>query len=225
MGLNKCWISFGTGKALRSIAIHQLVNKLGPDKCSGMLFFHAFTGCDTVSGFCEKGKKSFWKTWNSFPEVTKVFETMSRPQNEIESHQLDALARYVILTYDKTSDVEDINQARKELFIKGRAMDRLPPTLGALEQHTKRAYLQAGLIWGQSLIPNPEYPNFENWGWMKEDCIWIPCWSTTKETSASVKELTKCSCRSCIKGRCICRKSGLPCTGLCKCGGDSCDMH
>lgn len=225
MKLQEFWISFGVGKATRSIAIHQLVNTLGPDICSGILFFHAFTGCDTVSGFSGKGKKSFWKAWKSFPEVTKIFKELSQPVNEIENHHLYLLSRYVIITYDKTIDVEDINQARKALFIKGRAMDRLPPTFSALLEHTKRACLQAGFIWGQSLIANPEYPNFRNWGWKKENGVWTPLWSTIKETAASVKELTKCSCRSCITGRCLCRKSGLPCTGLCKCGGDTCDCN
>lgn len=202
-----------------------MANTLGPEICSGILFFHAFTGCDTVSGFSGKGKKSFWKAWKSFPEITNTFKELSQPVNAIENHHLNLLSRFVTLTYDKTSDTVDINQARKELFIKGRAMDRLPPTFNALLEHTKRACLQAGFIWGQSLKANLEYLNFENWGWKKENGVWTPFWSTIKETAASVKELTKCSCRSCVTVRCLCRKSGLPCTGLCKCGGDSCDCN
>lgn len=222
--LKKLWISFGVGKAHNVIAVHQLANTIGPDRCSGMMFFHAFTGCDTVSGFSGKGKKSFWKAWKAMPEVTHVFKELSRPVNAVEIRHMDVLARFVIVAYDIASDLTDIDQERKALFMKGRAMERLPPTFDALLQHTKRSCLQAGYIWGQSWIANPEYPDFGDWGWKREkDGVWTPLWTTKKETLASLKELTKCSCRSCNKGRCACRKSGLPCTGLCKCGGDFCD--
>lgn len=124
MKLEGFWISFGVGKASCMIAIHQLlVHTLGPERCSGILFCEAFTGCDTVSGFSGKGKKSFWNAWKSFPEVTEVFKELLQPLMAIENHHLDHLARYVILTYDKTSDKEDINQARKALFIMGLAMN------------------------------------------------------------------------------------------------------
>ena len=29
--------------------------------------FHAFSGCDTVSAFCGRGKKTAWITWEEFP--------------------------------------------------------------------------------------------------------------------------------------------------------------
>jgi len=33
-----------------------MVSSIGPEKVGGILFFHAFTGCDVVSGFRGKGK-------------------------------------------------------------------------------------------------------------------------------------------------------------------------
>lgn len=159
------------------------------------------------------------------PQAILVFQALSRPVRAIEEHHLKLLTRYVILTYNITSDLDDIDQARKALFVRGRAMDRLPPTFDALLQHTKRACLQAGFIWGQSLLPNPEYPNCEDWGWKKEGSVWVSFWTIKEGTTASLKELTRCSCKRCIKGRCLCRQSGLPCTGLCVCEGDSCDRN
>jgi len=38
-----------------------------------LLHVMTFTGCDTVSMFSGKGKKSAWNAWQSFPEVTKAF--------------------------------------------------------------------------------------------------------------------------------------------------------
>ena len=43
-GLEKMWVAFGKGEHRRWIPIYELVSAIGPDKTSGMLFSHAFTG-------------------------------------------------------------------------------------------------------------------------------------------------------------------------------------
>src|SRR6218665_3224544 len=58
LSLNEMWIHFGVGKTVRLIPVHELVHVLGPDKCAALPVFHCFTGCDTVSSFSGKGKKS-----------------------------------------------------------------------------------------------------------------------------------------------------------------------
>ena len=45
-GLEKMWVAFGKGEHSRCIPIHELVSAIGQEKTSGMLFFHAFIGCD-----------------------------------------------------------------------------------------------------------------------------------------------------------------------------------
>ena len=55
LGLQKLWIFFGVGAKLRWIPIHDMT--IGSDKSKGMIFFHAFTGCDVVSAFHGKGKQ------------------------------------------------------------------------------------------------------------------------------------------------------------------------
>jgi hypothetical protein len=57
--IDKLWIAFGEGKDLRWIPIHEISNALGP-RALGLPFFHAFTGCDTVSTFHGKGKRTSW---------------------------------------------------------------------------------------------------------------------------------------------------------------------
>ena len=56
MNFEEMWIAFGTGKNFRFIAIHEIVSSLFPTTFSGLLAFHAFTGCDNVSSFSVRGK-------------------------------------------------------------------------------------------------------------------------------------------------------------------------
>jgi len=39
----KMWIAFGQGGNFRLIPVHELGNTIGPEKASGLPFFHAFT--------------------------------------------------------------------------------------------------------------------------------------------------------------------------------------
>ncbi|KAJ8377440.1 hypothetical protein AAFF_G00259980 [Aldrovandia affinis] len=62
-----------------------LVNSLPPrssktfkKKSKGMLFFHAFTGCDVISAFRGKGKKSAWQTCDVCDEASGVFSKLSQ---------------------------------------------------------------------------------------------------------------------------------------------------
>ena len=148
------WVVFGTGKNLRYIAVHELVSSLGPERAQGILFFRAFTGCDTVSSFGGHGKKSAWDTWNSFPNVTDAFVKLSSEPHAVSenSEYLPTLERFVVLLYDRTSNKLHVNDSRKQLFTKKcRGMDSLPPTQATLIQHIKRAILQSGYCWYRSL--------------------------------------------------------------------------
>jgi hypothetical protein len=58
LGLQKMWVSFGKGEKIKWIPIHEVVPAIGPEKTRGILFFHAFNGCDMVSAFYGKSKKS-----------------------------------------------------------------------------------------------------------------------------------------------------------------------
>ena len=46
-------------------------------KSAGLLLWHAFTSCDTVSAFRAKGKLSAWTTCGVFDDITPVFEKYS----------------------------------------------------------------------------------------------------------------------------------------------------
>ena len=72
IGLTKLWIEFGVEKYLQHIPIHELASKFGKAMSQAFPFFHAISGCDITSSVAGKGKKSFYETWQLFPEIIVV---------------------------------------------------------------------------------------------------------------------------------------------------------
>jgi hypothetical protein len=70
IGEGETWVAFGTGDHLKYIAAHVIAEKLGHSKSQALPFFHAFSGCDTVSAVNGRGKKTAWEVWKVYPEVT-----------------------------------------------------------------------------------------------------------------------------------------------------------
>ena len=207
--------------------MHEIANTLGPIKSRALLFFHAFTGCDQVSSFANRGKKTAWETWSNFDDITPVFEALSNcPNSDLVTAKMPQIERFVILMYDKTNENVKVNDARKDLFTKKRrVIDNIPPTENALIQHTKRSVYQAGYCWGQSLVPSPQNLIPGEWGWRKNQSqMWVPYWTNLQQASACCSELIKCGCKveNGCRGRCKCIKAHMLCTALCKCGGE-CD--
>lgn len=178
LGLQKLWIAFGQGTHLKWIPIHDIISTLGPEKTSGILFFHAFTGCDIVSAFRGKGKKSAWQTWHC-NDASSVFNKLSKYPPTVGDEDLEILEKYVVTMYDRSSTATCVNNARLELFArKQRSYQSIPPTQAALVQHLKRAAYQAACIWSQATVCQPETQSPADWGWIQEDDIWKTCWST-----------------------------------------------
>ena len=70
----------------------------------------------------------------------------------------------MVLLYDRTSNQQCVNEARKQLFTqKGRAIDGLPPTQAALILHIKRATYQAGHCWAQMTTAVQNLPSPNDW--------------------------------------------------------------
>ena len=125
-------IAFGTGKNIRYYHINTVCGNLGRDKSRSLPAFHAFTGCDTNSSFFGKTKKSAWEAWNSFPGVNEAFLHIVQNPFEFvdsESPHFKVLEHFTVILYDRTSSLELVNEARKELFCKrNRTLENLPPT-------------------------------------------------------------------------------------------------
>jgi hypothetical protein len=94
--VEEMWISFGTGKNVHHIQIHEIVAALGPSKSRAIGMLHAFTGCDSVSSFSRRGKRRAWETWTSFPEVTGAFLYLTDCPTQISNESL-ILERFVVL--------------------------------------------------------------------------------------------------------------------------------
>ena len=73
LNIFELWIAFGTGKNFRYLVIYKMARALGPDRCIALPMFHAFTGCDAVSSFGGRGKKTAWDTWKTYKDVTAAF--------------------------------------------------------------------------------------------------------------------------------------------------------
>ena len=108
---------------------------------------------------------------------------------------------------------------------KARSIDTIPPTRGALLQHTKRAVYQGGHVWGQALVRCPVLPSPETCGWQKSATQgWQPLWTVLPEAVASCSELLRCGCQKSCRGLCKCVRAALKCTSLCHCSGN-CDHN
>ena len=60
--ITELWVAFGTGRHLPYIPVHSIALSLGAVKSKVLPMFHAYIGCDTVSFFANRGKKTAWDT-------------------------------------------------------------------------------------------------------------------------------------------------------------------
>ena len=133
----KLWLVFGTGQNFRYLAAHEMAAGLGRKKARALPLFHALTGCDTVSSFTGRGKKTAWAIWMVLPELTEALLLLSYAPRNISDNAI--IERFVILLYDLTSKCTDIDQARRKLFARKNYVQLIPTTKSALEEHVKRA--------------------------------------------------------------------------------------
>ena len=170
----------------------------------------SLAGCDTVSRFGGRDKRTAWDIWNAYVEVTPAFCALSATPESVENW-LGPLERFVVLLYYRTSSQEFVNRARKQQFThKCRAIDGLPPTQAALLQHTKRAAYQAGHCWAHTMITTPELPYPSEWGWNRnENGGWKICWAILPEATQACRELLRCGCKKGCMGLCKFLKAGI----------------
>ena len=205
-------------------AIHEIATALGRQKCKALLFFHAFTGCDTTAFFKGVGKKKAWETWNFMPEMTPIFARLGSKEEKIAISDRDfkSLQRFVCVMYRRSSPHVRVNDARHAMFADGVVIENIPPTEGALLQKTNRALL-ASIPWHHALDISPPKPNPQNLGWKKENGRWKPHWSDLPIVVDALKKLIRCGCKKKCTGNCKCiQYVGLDCTPACACYHTGC---
>lgn len=161
---------------------------MGEQVARALPFFHAFTGCDTTSQFGGKGKKTTWKAWKSFPDVSCAFTYPAlHPFSPLSDDMFSIIERFTCIVYDNTTDQINVNDLKQQLFASGKhikMMESLPPTKAALLQHVNRSLYQAS-IWLTSLQSVQQAPPPDNFGWTKQDGSWVPIWSLLPEAAKS----------------------------------------
>ena len=81
---SEIWIEFDTGKSFRFLPAHEMTTVLGPDGCTTLPIFHAFTRCNTVPWFGGSGKRTAWDTWRAYDDITQAFSYLSNTPESIE---------------------------------------------------------------------------------------------------------------------------------------------
>ena len=159
-------VAFGTGKHLGYVPVHDIATTLGGEKARALPMFHAFTGCNTVSSFAGRGKKTAFDIWKSVNEVNAVLSTLSTNPWSFNDDFMRILDTYVVLLCNRTSTETTVDSARKHIFCSNaRSIEAIPPTGAALFQPTKRVVYHGGHVWGQAHVRTPEFPSPEAYGW------------------------------------------------------------
>ena len=124
-------------------------------------------------------------TWKAYDDLTPALCSLATTPESVESF-IKPMERFVILLYDRTSNLERVNQAQMQLFTqKGRSIEGIP-----LIQHTKQATYEAGYCWGQVMIAAPELPSPNDWGrTRKEPNGWEVNWTTPPDTTKACRGL------------------------------------
>ena len=142
------WVAFGMGRNFHFYSVNKICTILGQSRSEALPVFHAITGCDQISGFNGKGKKSTWKAWNIFEEITNTFMYIARHPFELlhkDSPQFQSLERFIVIMYDSTSPLTSINEVRMELFChRSCSMEKLPPTQIRLHSETYQIIVEYG---------------------------------------------------------------------------------
>jgi len=217
-------IEFGMGKNYRKISIKSLADSLGQLRSQALVFFHAFSGCDTTSAFKSIGKKKSYEALKAYPEIETIFADFHVhpfPQLNENDSRFQKIERFVILMYSRTSISTSVNEVRMNMyFSRTQNIENIPPTRNALFFHTKRALYQSG-VWSRCLDAQQNLPSPKGFGWKENDDAvvkWIPYWMSQSEASKECREFIKCSCKAaCIPSRCTCKGADFKCTLLCKC--------
>ena len=103
--LDELWVSFGVGTHFRQIAIHEIVTSVNE---KALMLFHAVSGCDTVSSFLGRGKKSAWLAWSSCPSEIYALLELSLQPVDVSYETLDKIERFIVIMYSRTCSASGV---------------------------------------------------------------------------------------------------------------------
>ena len=185
-------------------------------------YFHALTGCDTTSSFYQHDKAKFRKTWmkqhsNNNESLTRTFIYLGDQPTNIDPNDIDIIAKYIYNCYGLDASSGTSFEALRLLNTPNLCLRTLAPSLPAIEQHVRRACIQAGYLWKLSHM-ELDIPDPTSWGWERSSVSafsYIPLWQAC--FSPDIHSLLKtCSCTKGSRDKCSCKKSGMNCMKFCK---------
>lgn len=225
----KLYIKCGTALRTRYIEIEQVVQCHGLEVCRCLPGLHAFTGCDSVSAFCGKGKLIPLKLVKKHPEFRELFQRFGAGW-EVSEDQYQLLQKFTCMMYCSNPGTADVNDLRYRLFCakKGEIdSSQLPPCSDSLQKHSIRANYQAA-VWHRSLECRPQIPEPDGYGWKCDNGELNIDWMSGEPAPKAVLELLSCQCKkTCELPNCMCLSNGLRCTDMCKLQEctNRCDRH
>ena len=150
--------------------------------------------------------------------LTPLFARLPHALCEVSFADMEQIERFVVPLYHWASALNQVNEARFNLFTQNRKMDNFPTTFHALDQHLKRVKLAK---FGDSVLFQTFNFHHNICGVRTRQLMTIrtssPCWSTHPEAARDCQELLKCGCKKACSKRCGCVKANLLCTNLCYC--------
>ena len=179
----------------RFVSLKAIYDALGPLKASALPGLHALSGCDTTGSFANKGKKTWWRAFDSTTDnVLQALASLGATPNV--SHEMMAiLEKFVCQLYVAKTLLTDIGDVRWWLFTKKQFHDEhLPPIRGALQPAIERVNLQA-MTWQQGLTQYPAEPQPTEHGWKKVKDRFEPIMCTKPCAPSSILEISKCGCK------------------------------
>ena len=110
--VEELWVTYGSGKQLQNLAAHTIAATLGRERAFVLPMFHALTGCDTVSFFAVRGKKTAWDVWGVFLELTSTLLSLTSLPEVISDACMAVIEHFVVLLYDRTSNLTEVKPKR-----------------------------------------------------------------------------------------------------------------
>lgn len=195
--------------------ITSMSEQIGNQMCTALLSFHAFTGCDSVSGFKGKGKVGPFLLLEKNLDFQTVFQFFGE-EWEVDGVVLKGLERFLCQVFNQAT--QNINEARVKIFNATCRVDyHLPPNKDCFDLHVKRANYQAA-IWRKCLQRDISAPSALLHGWEDKSGELCVQWSTLPYPPPELSNLVKCGCKGgCKSNRCACVKNNLGCTACCTC--------
>ena len=214
-------VEFNSSSSRRILSMNSSYIELGHEICSGMPFFHCFTGADSTTSFFKISKKDWFSHWMNFPlrdSLTETFNKLSQcPTEEEVIGSQGILQTFVSYAYSKKIDM-DLDELCFNMFEKSSSNElrTLPPSKDALLQHILRSSYQAGWVWGNTLLQHIPPPP-ELWGCKIYQGHLRLHWKSLDVNQHLQKIISVCQCRTNKCNACKCAKTDQKCLKFCNC--------